>query len=232
MPRIAIVAAMEREVAPLIRKWQSKSIERDGSRSTIYRTGEAALICAGIGSAAARRATETIIRETQPSHILSVGFAGALDAALKVGHIFEPRVVIDASDGSRTDTGYGSGTLLTVAAVAGMDQKLKLRDAYRANAVDMEAAAVAQGAAVRGITFGVVKAISDEVDFVMPPVARFVRADGKFRSGRFALHVGVRPWLWRATISLAVSSAKASQALCAAIERYLSERVAENFAHT
>ena len=51
----------------------------------------------------------------------------------------------------------------------------------------MEAAAVAAVAQERGIEFAAVKAISDELDFVMPPVGRFVDADGKFETARFAV---------------------------------------------
>ena len=232
MPRIAIVAAMEREVAPLVRNWKVSSIENSGRQYKVFEDGEVSLICAGIGAEAARRATEAIIQQTRASHILSAGFGGALDPSLRVGEIFEPRTVINSADGSRTDTGRGQGTLVSVGMVAGHEQKERLRDAYSATVVDMEAAAVAQGAELRGATFGALKAISDEAGFAMPPMEKFVGVDGSFASARFAFHVTVRPWLWRATIALARNSAKASQALCAAIEGYLRARAAEGIAHS
>ena len=221
MPRIAIVAALEREVAPLIRRWKVRTVEHDGRRYQLFEHATAAVICGGMGAEAARRATETIIREVQPEQVWSVGFAGALDPALKVGQVFEPRVVINAADGVRSDTGCGQGTLVSFSAVAGREQKEKLRDAYSAAAVDMEAAAVAQGAELRGIRFGAVKAVSDELRFSMPPVQAFMRADGTFRTRRFAMHVAVRPWLWMRTIALGQNSAKAGRALCAALEERL-----------
>jgi adenosylhomocysteine nucleosidase len=227
MPRIAIVAAMEREVAPLIRKWQVRSFEHGGRYYRLFENGEASLICAGVGPEAARRATEAIIQEVRASHILSVGFAGALDPALRVGEVIEPRTVINAGDGARTDTGRGQGTLVSISTVAGHEQKEKLRDAYSAAAVDMEAAAVAQGAELRGVRFGALKVVSDEAGFVMPPVEKFVEADGDFRAARFVLHVAVRPWLWRSTIALARNSARATNALCAALKQYLSRQATE-----
>src|SRR5882757_6913868 len=154
MPRIAIVAALEREVAPLIRLWQVRTVEHAGRRYRIFENGEAALICGGMGAEAARRATEAIIQQFRPSHVLSVGFVGALDPALRAGEVFEPRSVINAADGARTDTGSGQGTLVSFDAVAGVAQKDKLRDSYSAAAVDMEAAAVAQGAELRNVRFG------------------------------------------------------------------------------
>ncbi len=226
MRRIAIVAALEREVAPLIRKWHVRWIEHGGRRYRLFENGKAAVVCGGMGAAAARRATEMIIQEIRASHILSVGFVGALDPALRVGEIFEPQTVIDAADGARTNTGGGQGTLVSFNAVAGREQKEKLRNAYSAAAVDMEAAAVAQGAELRHVHFGALKVVSDEAGFVMPPVEQFVEADGSFRFARFALHVAARPWLWGTTIALARNSARASRALSAAVERYLSRAVA------
>ena len=85
----------------------------------------------------------------------------------------------------------------------------------------MEAAAVAQGAQARGVEFAALKAISDAADFSMPPTEPFISSNGQFRSARFALHVAVRPWLWGRTIALARNSAKASRALCTAIEAYI-----------
>jgi adenosylhomocysteine nucleosidase len=221
MRRTAIVAALKSEVAPLIRDWSVRFVDHAGKRYQLFENGHAALLCAGIGPEAARRATEAIIQEFQPSHILSVGFVGALDPDLSVSEIFEPRTVINAGDGARTDTGSGQGTLVSFDAVAGPEQKEKLRKAYGASVVDMEAAAVAQGAEVRGVHFGALKVVSDEAAFAMPPVHGFVAADGRFRTASFALHVIVRPWLWRRTFVLARNSTRARRVLCAALDQYL-----------
>ena|ERR1035438_8585293 len=225
-PRVAIVAAMEREVAPLIRGWKVREIEHSGRRYRLFESdgaekADAVLICAGIGADAARRATEAVIQETRPGRVLSVGFAGALDPTVKVGDVLEPRVVVNAADGVRTDTGSGQGTLVSYAAVADRDQKQRLGIAYASVAVDMEAAAVAQGALARGVEFAALKAISDAADFSMPPMERFISTDGKFRSAEFAFHISLRPWFWGRTIRLARNSARASRSLCAAIKEYI-----------
>ncbi len=222
MSKIAIIAAMEREVAPLIRNWKVRTMEHGGRRFRLFEKGEAALVCGGIGAEAARRATEAVIREVNPGRVISVGFAGALDASLQIGHVFEPRTVINAVDGVRTECGAGDGILVSSATVAGKEQKSRLSKAYGASAVDMEAAAVAQGGQARAVEFGALKAISDTADFNLPAVDRFVAADGSFQSVRFACHVALRPWLWGATISLARNSAKASRALSDALTNYLS----------
>jgi adenosylhomocysteine nucleosidase len=218
---IAIVAAMEREVRPLIGGWRIRTIEHAGRQYRLFENGEAALICGGIGSDAARRATEAVIQAVHPTRVLSVGFAGALDGSVKVGDVIEPRTVINAADGVRTEIGLGEGVVVSSSAVAGKEEKAKLRKAYGALAVDMEAGAVAQGAAARGVEFGVIKVISDGADFNLPVLDRFVGHDGSFRSASFAVHAALRPWLWEAMIALARNSSRASRNLCAALENYL-----------
>lgn len=221
MCRVAFIAALEREVAPLVRSWNFREIEHDGRRYKLFESGDAVLICGGIGAQAARRATEAAIQATRAERVISIGFAGALDSSLKGADVLEPRVVVNAADGSRVDTLSGQGTLVSYASVADREQKQRLAKAYSAVAVDMEAAAVAQGAQVHGVEFGALKAISDAAEFAMPPVEKFVAGDGTFQSARFALHVAVRPWLWGRTIALARNSARASRSLCAAIQSYL-----------
>ncbi|MGA2234560.1 MAG: hypothetical protein ABSG23_03740 [Terriglobales bacterium] len=219
--KIAIIAAMEREVRPLIRSWKVRAIEHGGRRYRLFENGEAVLVCSGIGADAARRATEAVIRAVSPVRVISVGFAGALDGSLEVGHVLEPRTVINAADGVRTEVGSGEGILVSSATVADKEQKIRFGKAYGASAVDMEAAAVAQGAQVRGVEFGVLKAISDAADFSLPAMERFVADDGRFHSVRFACHVALCPWLWGTTIALMRNSSKASKALCGALVSYL-----------
>jgi len=229
MPKIAIIAAMEREVRPLIRNWKVRTIEHSGRRYRLFENvsenGSAALVCGGIGAEEARRATEAIIHEISPTLVVSVGFAGALDTSLKVGDVLRPRTVIGVAAGARIEIESGQGILVSSATVASKDQKSRLAKSYNAIAVDMEAAAVAQGAEARGVEFAAVKAISDAADFSMPArMDCFVAADGTFRSAKFASHVALRPWLWGTTITLARNSAKASHALCDALASYLNDR--------
>lgn len=225
--RTGIIAAMEREVRPLIRHWTHRTIEHAGQRYRLYENGDSALICGGIGSEAARRATEALIGIFNPLRVVSVGFAGALDGSMQVGDVFTPGVVINAADGARTEIGPGHGVLVSSARVADKEQKIRLAKAYGAIAVDMEAAAVAQGAEARQIEFGVVKVISDVFDFNMPALDHFVAKDGTFRSARFAAHVAVRPWLWKSTLTLARNSSRASHALCTELAAYFSSQIGQ-----
>jgi adenosylhomocysteine nucleosidase len=213
MSRIAIVAALEREVHPLVKGWHTSEREHAGRRFKFFEKGDV-LVCGGIGTQAARRAAEAVIVLYAPEIVYSVGFAGALEEKLKVGDVVEPARVVNASDGSSVVIEGGQGVLVGLDAIASPEQKAKLRAAYGALAVDMEAAAVARAAQARGVRFVAVKAISDEVDFVFPAMERFVDSAGSFSETRFALYAAIRPWLWWKAIRMARNSRRAAGALC------------------
>lgn len=219
MSRVAIVAALEREVRPLVGSWRVNEKEFSGRRFRFFEQGDMVLVCGGIGAEAARRAAEAVIALYAPGVVYSAGFAGALDPALKVGEIVQPRRVVNAGDGSSLTLGRGEGVIVSFGSVASPAQKASLRDSFQALAVDMEAAAVARAAEVRGAGFAAVKVISDEFDFDFPAMERFVDSNGRFLEGRFALHTALRPWLWAKVARLARNSRRASLALCEQLRR-------------
>jgi len=130
-----------------------------------------------------------------------------------VGNIFSPAVVLDARDGSRIEIAGGEGTLITFMTVASAEQKANLAQAYGAQAVDMEAAAVAAAAHAHAIRFTATKVISDGLQFDMPETARFIDAQGGFKTASFAFYVALRPWLWRRVAVLASNSNRAARIL-------------------
>lgn len=225
MSKIAIVAAMEREVRPLVKGWSAGEKEYGGRRFRFFEKDDTVVVCGGIGAEAARRAAEATIELYSPDVIYSAGFAGALDPKLKVGDVLLPRRLVNAGDGSSFEMEIGGGVLVSFGAVAGKDQKKKLRESFSADAVDMEAAAVARAAQLRGVRFGVVKVISDEFDFELPETERFVDANGKFSEARFAVFAAVRPWLWARVARLAVNSRRAARVLSEWLEKNM-ERMA------
>lgn len=224
MPRIAIVAAIEREVRPLVKTWRVSEREHEGRRFQFFEKDLVVLVCGGIGPAAARRAAEAVMAIFKPEVIYSAGFAGALDPKLKVGDVMHPERVIDAGDGSSIMLNSGRGALVSFGSVASPAQKVNLAESFGAQAVDMEAAAVGRAADARGVDFGVVKAISDEVDFEFPATERFVDSEGRFSEGRFAFYAALRPWLWPQVVHLARNSGQASRSLCAHLTELCSGR--------
>jgi adenosylhomocysteine nucleosidase len=225
--KLAIVAALEREVRPLIKTWHASEKGRDGRKFRFFELDDAVLICGGIGAAAARRAAEAAIAIYSPALICSAGFAGALDPALKIGDVLQPQRVVNASDGSTVILSQDKGVLVSFTSVAGPQQKAKLRDSFSAQAVDMEAAAVARAAEAHGIEFTVVKVISDEADFNFPSMERFIDERGQFLEWKFGAFVAVRPWLWPSVARLARNSSKASQALCEHLRQMIASQAVQ-----
>ena len=222
------MAALEREVRPLVceKDWRVREQDAGGRRFRFFEKDDVVLVCGGIGAEAARRAAEAVIALYAPKVVCSAGFAGALDPALRVADIIQPRRVVNASDGSSVNLNRGEGVLVTFGAVASPAQKAKLRDSFAAQAVDMEAAAVARAAEARGVGFAVVKVISDEFDFSFPAMERFVDSSGRFLEIRFALFAAVRPWLWPQVLRLARNSGRASRALCDQLRKMDAESIA------
>jgi adenosylhomocysteine nucleosidase len=213
--QVAIVAAMEREIAPLVRGWEMIL----GPRYHYYERDNVIVVCGGIGTQCAREAAETVTTFRQPTVLISAGLAGALDESLAVGSVVFPTKVLRDDDGQTFTIDGGAGTLVSVRSVMGPARKRVLAQKYSARAVDMEAAAVAEVAKAKGVRFLAVKAISDEVDFELPPMNRFIGANGEFHTVRFAIHAALHPGLWPALARLKRNSDIAVKALCDTLAR-------------
>ncbi len=152
---------------------------------------------------------------------MSIGFAGGLVPQCHVGDVLTPATVIDSSSGDIFATSDGKGVLVTATGVMAEAEKQSLAARYNAQAVDMEASAVARVAQENGIPFFAVKAISDEVGFAMPPLQQFV-SDGQVRTSKLLAYVAVRPSLWPALMRLGKNAKTASSQLCAWLENQIS----------
>lgn len=225
MSTIAIIAALDRELAPLIRNWRSNQITEQGQAFRVFEHENSVAVAGGIGPRAAGNAAMAIVRHYKPQVLLSAGLAGGLIHGVKVSSVITPAIVIDAATGTEYPSDGGEGVLVTSSEVAGISSKQALADRFHASAVDMEAAAVAEIARKEQIAFRCVKAISDEVDFAMPPLNQFVDQQGRFQNTRFTAWLVVHPQYWAAIAALARNTKAASQALC----KYLSEHVCSGF---
>jgi adenosylhomocysteine nucleosidase len=219
MSKIAIIAAMEREIAPLVRGWQRSALPSGERKFVLFERGGVLAVVSGIGCRNAELAARAVVAQYQPALLISVGLAGALIRSLKVASVFMPNVVIDAGDGAEyrcTSDGnhVSGGVLVSSGEIAGIEGKSELVNRFHGLVVDMEAAGVAKVAQQEQIAFRCVKAISDEADFVMPPMGQFLNAAGEFRSGKFALWAALRPWQWAKVAALARNSKRATESLC------------------
>jgi adenosylhomocysteine nucleosidase len=219
MSKIAIIAAMEREIAPLVRGWQRGTLPSGERKFVVFDRDGVVAVVSGIGCKNAELAARAVVEQHRPSLLISVGLAGALIRSLKVASVFTPNVVVDAVDGAEyrcaADPNHVSGgVLVTAPEIAGTEAKAELVNRFHGLVVDMEAAGVARVAQQEQIGFRCVKAISDEADFVMPPMGKFLNAAGEFQSGKFALWAALRPWQWPGIAALARNSKHATDALC------------------
>src|SRR5579859_3687260 len=219
MNKVAIIAAMERELAPLVRGWKKATFSCGDKTFTLFESNGVFAVIAGIGCRNAEQAAGAVVAQYRPALLISAGLAGALIRSLKAGSVFTPSVVVDAADGAEyrcvADGNHVSGGILVSSEeIAGAEAKKELVTRFHGLVVDMEAAGVAKVAQQEQIGFRCVKAISDEADFAMPPMARFIAADGTFQSGRFAVWAAVRPWQWARVAALAGNSRRATAALC------------------
>jgi adenosylhomocysteine nucleosidase len=185
------------------------------------------LVANGPGRANALEALETACRVTTIGAVVSTGFAGALTPQLHVGDVFLAQSVLEF--GTRVEYSVSlpecagpavRGRLLTIDSVA---QDAATKAALRqtgADAVDMEAAALARAAQERQLPFYCVRAVSDdartsfEVDF---NAAR--RPDGTFSGWRIAAQAGLSPRRWRRLMDLKRAGEQASRNLAAFFER-------------
>jgi adenosylhomocysteine nucleosidase len=138
-----------------------------------------------------------------------------LTSELAPGTAHNAAGVIDIRTGERfrCDAGAGELWLATSPRVADTAEKQRLAAAYGASLVDMEAAAIARLAQMRGIPFYCVKGISDGYADKLPDFNRFIAGNGQFMLARFILFVLPRPWHWLALARMGENSRMAAQAI-------------------
>lgn len=149
-----------------------------------------ALVVGGPGRAAARRATDRLLAGHRPRCVLSLGFGGALNPALRRNQVVVPNEVVDL-DGARfaieagSAPGTATGRLLTVdAIVRTAAAKAELRRRFDVDLVDMESAAVAAVCGERGVRFLAARVISDDAAHDLPPeVVRLMTGSNSYRAG-------------------------------------------------
>ena len=226
LTKIAIIAALPREVAGLVRGLTpDRALKQRGIY--FYRLDRAVIVCGGMGAGRATLAVEAALAHPGITTIISAGLAGACDPKLAVGTVVEASTVIESSSGERfaTDAPDAGSVLVSTHMIAGVREKQRLHASYGASIVDMEAATVARLARMRGLAFRAIKAISDAHDFELASLSRFASPHGHFRTRAFALHTALRPHTWRHTLKLGAASQRALIGLNASLEQILKGHV-------
>jgi uridine phosphorylase len=185
--RVAVLAPMRPELRAVVRAGALKPLTHGAPFSHGGTAGtwtvRAGLI--GVGPNAARQATERILASGPFDHVMLVGVAGGIDAALPVGALMVPSQVSLYPDGPRYRSDplasrQATGNLLTT------DGLLSAEIEWRAildagfGAVDMEAAGVAEICARAGVGWSAYRGISDrpEESIVDQAVFALSKSDG------------------------------------------------------
>jgi len=218
--RVAIIAAMEREVAGLVKDWPSESIGQGSFVTKVWKRDGVVVTSVGTGYQRGFDGTNVVIEAYHPELITSVGFTGAIGSELTVGTVVVPAEVVRWPSLARYATHCGQGILVSANEVIGQREKSQLAAQLGATIVDMEAAGVAEAAAQKRTRFTAVKAVSDALGDEIRFVSKFVTPEG-FRTSAFVAFIALRPWLWGAVGKLANNSSKAGAALEVALRELI-----------
>ncbi len=223
MTRTALIAAMPGELKAIVVGWKHQ--RRNGVDTWAHRDENLYVAaCAGAGQAAATRAFAAVEEDAPIDLVFSVGWAGALTPELAPGLAHNVAGVIDVRTGERFQCDADAGTLWLATSPKVVDQaeKRRLAEAYPAAAlVDMEAAAIARLAQMRGIPFYAIKGISDDLDAKLPDFNRFLDEQGRFQTAKFALSSLFRPSYWPSLVRMGENSRKASQSIAETLQAFL-----------
>ena len=184
--------------------------ELAGIRRSVAESAGVVLGCTGDGPKRAGSGAATFLERHRPSALLGAGIAGALTAGLAVGELVASRRVrFEVGDAATPDprlleraiaAGARPATLITVdrPIVSAAARSALARGAGGDTmAADMESAAWAREAAVRGIPFLIVRAISDSADEELPAFfTRTIGTDGSIRRGEVVRRALLEPSSW------------------------------------
>lgn len=232
--RVALLAPMRQELAPLRRRLPLRPVERGERTLHVGAVGGAELVATttGIGTRAARETAAWLLAELPVDHVIVVGIAGGVDAAQPIGALVVPEVVVDGATGRehrpvQLGDGPPRGRLVTAdRLVTGLEEAAALA---REGVVglDMETAAVAAVCEARGCPWSVFRAISDRVTDGTTDAAVLALAgpDGAGDPWAVARYLALRPWrivrlarLARGTRLAAETAAAAALHACARLE--------------
>jgi adenosylhomocysteine nucleosidase len=186
--RVVVLAPMVSELKPVVRAFglDAAANATDPKRfaGTVGNV-EVVATMTGIGMRTASDTTKRVLTDESPDMVLVVGIAGGVGAAVKVGDVLVPDVVVDGPSGTeyrpRTLPAVPSrGRLVSSDDFHVADDELAELEAAGVIALDMETAAVASVCERYGCEWSAVRAISDMANDhpIGEAVMNLARADG------------------------------------------------------
>lgn len=202
-----MVAADKRELSGFLRRateWKPLRWPLDFAAEGSV--GDYDFVCAANGPGhklAGEAVDEVLKRLPSVSRVVSVGLCGALHPDYSVGDLFAATIVVDESSNRfpaappRAPHSFHQGVLVSIDRVAQTAaEKQELRRKHLADAVEMEAAAVAARARHAGLPFHCVRVVSDAAGEDFGIDLNAARSPG----GRFCLRKVIlsalkKPWV-------------------------------------
>jgi len=182
MTDVAFLCAMPIELRPLVRRLGLRPMRAGSMRAYAGSCGGRPVLAmvTGIGTARAAAATERLLGLVTVRHVRVFGISGALDASTPIGAVVRPEVVIRGATGTTHVPAPGQGqtpaegdpgshkqgrtALWTADELITDPQMLAKLRAKGVVALDMETAAIAEVCQRSGVSWSVVRAISDRAD--------------------------------------------------------------------
>jgi adenosylhomocysteine nucleosidase len=178
---------------------------------------------AGVGTAAAARATERVLAAGPVDHVFVVGVAGGIGPAAPVGALVAPERGLDVATGAVPHpTPFGvipaRGVLATADGILAPGAIARLAE-RGAIAVDMETSAVAAVCAAHGLPWTVFRGISDRADDGSTDEAIFglLGADGRPNLPAVARFLVTRPHRIPQLVRLGIGTQRAARAAAEAL---------------
>jgi adenosylhomocysteine nucleosidase len=230
---VAIVAGVPEELAGVRRALTgARELSFGSRRAWRGRFGglDVVLAVAGDGAPRARRVLDGLLTEVACGAVVGIGVAGGLTRDLAAGALVAAREVRAGAAMSRPDPAFvraavAAGACEAIALsipglAANPDEKAALAASCAGSPaiVDLESAAWAREASVRGLPFGILRVVSDSWDEELPDfILRSQRDDGSVDRGRVAVRAIVVPSRVPALLKLSRRVREASAHLARAL---------------
>ncbi len=230
--RIAIIGAIKDEIAGIKNQMKIEDTLRWQTGNAFvgeWRGRKIVLVRSGMGMDRAREALVELAERFSLERVYSVGYAGALDPALKVGELIiaDQVVYYETLKSYSLDEGHTlpevrRGTLLTVDEVAATPlAKKTLREKYSAVAVDMETYALAEEAQARNLPFVSIRAVTDTAQQELIDCSYLVAEDGDVSKLKAGWHILTHPGDLKGMIDLGKNAKMATANLTEILGRIL-----------
>ena len=208
MPSTLVCFALKEEAAPFRKTASAASVD---------------ILIVGIGRQNAETSVREFLATHAPEQVLTCGFAGGLNSALKIGAVcFETpdanlRAKLLAASAKSAKIFCADRIATTVA------EKKKLRAETGADVVEMESAAIQAVCAERGIPCATVRVISDTADEDLPlDFNALSKPDKSLDFGKLFLAIAKSPGKISALMRLQKKTSSAAQQLAVVLEKIIS----------